>query len=111
MRSVFVALALAFGTPNTQTVVPRVTVVDESPFTVRGTGLKPGERVVLTLVGENRLTRRVTASPAGTFLRAVLLFKLDLTCPVWFVKAVGNRGTVVVARAFPSCANIGPIDR
>jgi hypothetical protein len=72
-------------------VAPTLRVVGTSPFTVRGTFFKPGERVTVTMVAGKRLTARASANARGTF---TVKFKVPVTrCTKYSLKAAGTLGS------------------
>jgi hypothetical protein len=61
------------------------------PVTLRGAHFRPNERVRVTLSGERRLTKQVTASRAGAF---VVRFEAAYDrCSAEIALAVGARGS------------------
>jgi hypothetical protein len=68
-----------------------LTLAGEAPLALRGANFLPGERVRVTLSAERRLTRQVTAGPAGGFvLRIPSAYD---RCTATIVLAVGARGS------------------
>jgi len=85
-------LGLLQGTgAATGAVAPALRVVGTSPFTVRGTFFKPGERVTVTMVAGKRLTARASANARGIF---TVKFKVPVTrCTKYSLKATGALGS------------------
>jgi hypothetical protein len=72
---------------------PTLRVVRFSPFTVRGTNFKPGEKVTLTIAAGKRGTAHATADSRGSFTArlAVPVTK----CTKYTLKAAGTLGSRV----------------
>lgn len=62
-----IALAAAAGTGASSSARPLLGVADENPLVIRGTGFKANERVIVYLQAEERWTRRIEATPSGSF--------------------------------------------
>jgi hypothetical protein len=73
------------GTASRPTIAP----ADTSPLRLRGALFRPGERVRVTVNGEGRATKRVTASAKGTF---VVTFAGSAGCNLTVV-ATGDEGS------------------
>jgi hypothetical protein len=69
-------------------------LVKLAPFTVRGSGFKPAERVRVTLVFRTTQVRRVVAARTGTFVaRFDENVRLSRCSVAFSVRATGGRGT------------------
>ena len=77
---------------------------DTTPFTVRGTGFQPAERVALLVAVKSRWERTVVASSTGSFV-ARFTGPTVKSCTAYFVRARGNRGSVAVLKVMPECAS------
>jgi hypothetical protein len=74
----------------------RVAVTDRSPLTVRGSGFKAFERVVVTISSGTRVTARRTATASGAFVvRLQVAPGGKLGCDALVVRATGSLGTRV----------------
>jgi hypothetical protein len=106
------ALVLAFGAaPADASARARVAVVDTTPFTVRGAGFKPAERVALLVTVKSRWERTVVASSTGSF-RVRFTGPTVTPCTGYFVRARGNRGSLAVLKVVPECpAPPQPVDQ
>lgn len=103
MAVVALALVLAFGAASAETSArARVAVVDKAPFTVRGSGFKPGERVALVVAVKSRWQRSVVATSTGSFV-ARFTGPSVTHCTSYYVSARGNRGSVAVLKVAPEC--------
>jgi hypothetical protein len=103
MAVLALALVLAFGAaPADASARARVTVVDTTPFTVRGSGFKPAERVALLVTVKSRWERTVVASSTGSFV-ARFTGPTVKACTAYFVHARGNRGSLAVLKVVPEC--------
>jgi hypothetical protein len=111
MIAFLLALALLVPTWSGQADRARITVTDTAPFTVRGTGFRPGEHVTLRLAAANKLTRVVAADALGRFVRRVTLLKVNETCASYFVSARGSMGSVAVLKVVPECPNLQSVDQ
>src|SRR5262245_52045986 len=70
-----------------------VKVVKLTPFTVRASGFKPAEKVVVTLSGGARGVARGTATATGAV--TVAFPKATVTnCTAYTLRAVGSKGSV-----------------
>jgi hypothetical protein len=73
------------GKPTRATIMP----ADTSPLRLRGARFKPGERVRVTVNGEERATKSVKATASGAFVVSFAgLSACDLT-----VVATGDKGS------------------
>ena len=106
------ALVLAFGAaPADTSARARVAVVDKAPFTVRGSGFKPAERVALVVAVKSRWERSVVASSTGSFV-ARFTGPTIKACTAYSVRASGNRGSLAVLKVLPECpAPPQPVDQ
>jgi hypothetical protein len=103
MAVLAVALVLAFGAaPADASARARVAVVDTTPFTVRGAGFKPAERVALLVTVKRRWERTVVASSTGAFV-ARFTGPAVKPCSAYSVRAQGNRGSLAVLKVVPEC--------
>jgi hypothetical protein len=104
----FVVAALALAAPAAgmtanATRTAHVTVTSPSPFTVRGAGFLPGERVTVTVAAKATRTRSVTASTRGNF--HLTFWSLSIgTCDAYAVRAKGSRGSTAFVKVLPECA-------
>jgi hypothetical protein len=95
------------GTPRAKATLQ---VVRLKPFTVKGSGFKPRERVVLRLSGDATGTARGTADGRGLFSAK---FSIALTsCSVYTVRATGAGGTraALEARLRAACKPVATAD-
>jgi hypothetical protein len=105
MALLALALVLAFGAPSADASArARVTVLDTAPFTVRGSGFQPAERVALLVTVKSRWERTVVASSTGSFV-ARFTGPTIRPCSAYFVRARGNRGSLAVIKLIPECAS------
>jgi hypothetical protein len=103
MAVLALALVLAFGAaPADASTRARVTVVDTTPFTVRGTGFKQAERVALLVAVKSRWQRTIVATSTGSFVARFTGPTIG-GCTAYFVRARGNRGSVAVLKVVPEC--------
>jgi len=109
MAALALVLVLAFGASPDASARARLTVVDTTPFTVRGLGFKPAERVALLVTVKSRWQRTVVASSTGSF-RARFTGPTVTTCTGYFVRARGNRGSLAVLKVVPECPPPQPVD-
>lgn len=84
-----------------------IQVTDASPFTVRGVGFAPSERVIVVAQIKGRHVKSVTASKTGTFLLPFLNISLG-NCPAYIVRATGHRGSRAYLRVLHECMPLGP---
>jgi len=112
MAVLALALVLAFGAAPTHAAArAHVTVLDTAPFTVRGSGFQPAERVALLVAVKSRWQRTVVASSTGSFV-ARFTGPTVKPCTAYFVRARGNRGSLVVIKVVPECASpLQPVDQ
>ena len=107
---VLLAAAAALAAAATAGQHARVAVTDRSPLTVRGTGFKPFERVVVTVLSSARLTARRTANASGIFIvRWQTAPGGKLGCEALVVRAAGTLGTRVVTK-IPGIECPQPVD-
>jgi hypothetical protein len=105
------ALALAAVTVTAAgaaaTKAPALRVVDADPLVVRGSGFKPGERVLVRASGRTApLAKRVRASRTGVF--TVRFDALYDYCGVNLVRAIGTRsGDVRIRPSKRFCVYLG----
>ena len=85
-------------------------VVRLKPFTVRGTGFKPAERVTVTLAGGAKGTAVGTANGSGTF---TVTLKAPVTaCTAYVLRATGKAGSraIFTAKLTPACVPKANVD-
>jgi len=87
----------------------RVGFVTVSPVSVRGTGFKPGERVMVTVSATVTRKKAVNANARGAF-RATFSHFWIVRCQAYTVAAKGNRGSTASLRVIPECAPPPPPD-
>lgn len=104
LRRLLLTLAAALTLASTATAAPaRLTVTAVDPFTVRGSGFHPGERVLVVVVsGGDRASKRVVAGTTGRFVVRFPAVQLN-SCAAYTVRTVGSEGSRAVARAMPEC--------
>ncbi len=103
MAVLALALVLAFGAPSAHASArAHVTVPDTSPFTVRGSGFQPAERVALLVAVKSRWERTVVASSTGSFVARFTGPTIE-RCSAYFVRARGNHGSLAVMKVMPEC--------
>ncbi len=89
----------------------RVSIVDESPLVVRGTGFKAGERVTVSVSHAKTLFRRVAFAGSSGVLVARWTRAMPTTCGSTTITAFGSRGTRAVFKTVANeCAPPGPVD-
>ncbi len=91
-------LALIAPTAAIGRAPARVWIADRSPLVVRGSGFKAHERVTLTVQVTKPLIVKRVASTTGTFVVRLSSDTVKLGCNTLSVRAVGNRGTIAVAK-------------
>jgi hypothetical protein len=87
--------------------VAHLTVMRLSPFTMRGSGFAAGERIRVSVAANQGAVRHVIATERGGFtvrLQAVMLGE----CDSYFIRAVGNDGTVATMKVSPGCPRLVP---
>jgi hypothetical protein len=99
----FLMLALVAFPAASAATSPKLSVTDRSPFTVRGHGFAPRERVriVVTAAGEGA-TKWATSGPAGALTTQFPMVKLG-SCPAYVVRAFGAKGSRATLRFMPEC--------
>jgi hypothetical protein len=100
----------AAQTHETQRAKANLGIVRLKPFTVKGSGFKPRERVLLRLSGDATGTARGTANGRGLF---TVKFSLALTsCSVYVVRATGAGGTraALAPTLRPACMPVATAD-
>jgi hypothetical protein len=102
-----VASSAASGLGATGQAHPVLAVADTSPFEIRGTGFRPGERVqVLLAVNGSRYGRSTVAARDGTFRAS---FRATLgPCGRFTLRAFGSQGSrarVLGRRLLPDCVS------
>jgi hypothetical protein len=104
----FLSLALVAFPAASAATSPKLSVTDRSPFTVRGHGFAPQERVrvVVTAAGEGT-TRWSTSGPGGGLTVQFPTVKLG-SCPAYAVRAFGAKGSRATLRFTPECPQ--PLD-
>jgi hypothetical protein len=80
--------------------------VATSPFTVRGAGFLPAERVTVYVAAGAERSKTAVATSRGTF--AVRFRSLEVgACESYVVRAVGNRGSRASVRHIPTREECG----
>jgi hypothetical protein len=99
----FLLLALVAFPAGSAATSPKLSVTDRSPFTVRGHGFVPRERVrvVVTAAGDGT-TKWVTSGSAGGLTLQFPTVKLG-SCPAYAVRAFGAKGSRATLRFMPEC--------
>jgi hypothetical protein len=115
MRLRCAALALVAGAmiggttrASAEQARPAVAVALVHPFTVRGLGFVPSERVTVVASLRGRHVRHVTADRKGTFT-ARFRHLSARRCDGWFVNAAGDRGSRASLRLMPMCVPGSPL--
>lgn len=106
MRKLALLFVLLAVSPVAQAGASRtghVAVVDRKPFTVRGGGFLPNERVTLVVFAGGRHVRMLKAGARGGF-RSVFSGLLIGACEAYALRATGDQGTVATLKATPECA-------
>ena len=110
-----VALGLGLATPglahNVRAAKAAVVVVKLKPLTVKVSGLKASEPIVLRLTGDSTGTARGTASATGTV--TLKLPKATLTtCSSFTLRALGTKGSVATLKktAGAACKPTATVD-
>jgi hypothetical protein len=97
MVTMLVSLAVAIAAPAAPQR-PAVYVASPAPLTVRGVAFRPAERVTVSVVSVGwRSSRTVVATRRGSFAAVFRERALD-RCGRGAIRAVGNRGSVAVAK-------------
>jgi hypothetical protein len=78
---------------------PRVWLADQSPLTVRGSGFKAHEKVVVTVTLDGRFTRTKDATAAGALTATWTATTVKAGCLSVSIRAVGNRGSVATYKS------------
>jgi len=111
MRRIAVALVAVALLPAAASAhaTPRVSLVDRSPATVRGTAFAPAEHVAVTLsVGDVTLRKTVVATAQGVFV-ARWRRSVPTGCVAIGIAAWGSAGSRAVYRLSPpECAPLQP---
>lgn len=82
---------------------PRVVVLDEAPFTVRGLNFRAAERVrVVVRVDGTAYSRRVTTTERGRFTVRFGTIEVG-ACTGYVVSATGNKGSRAGLKFVPEC--------
>lgn len=76
-----------------QTARPQLRLMDDAPFTLRGTGFKVSEHVRLVARTPALATRQVTAGSAGGFMVRFAGAQAGYACTGLTVSAVGDKGS------------------
>jgi hypothetical protein len=106
--SALVASGPTFGATGAKATLH---VVRLKPFTVRGSGFKPAERVTVTLAGGPKGTAVGTANGSGTF--TVTFSKAAVTaCSAYVLHATGSVGSraTFTATLAPACRPTATVD-
>jgi hypothetical protein len=77
----------------------RVWLADRSPLTVRGSGFKAHEKVVVTLTVDGRFTRTKDATAAGALTATWTDATVKSGCFSVSIRAVGNHGSVATYKS------------
>lgn len=87
------ALLVAFALlpPAQEPAKATLRVMDKQPLVVRGTGFRPGERVLVLAAARRHGDERVVATATGSFV-ARFDFAVPRCARVW-IRAIGSRGT------------------
>jgi hypothetical protein len=104
LAAVAAALAAPAGAAG-----PRLSVADDTPFTVRGAGFVAREHVRVVVTANGSATRWATASAGGAFTLRFPTVRLG-ACAAYAVRAYGSHGSRAVIRIRPECAP-GPVDQ
>jgi hypothetical protein len=102
--SAIIVTAACAGSIPALAVGPSLRVPDTAPFSVRGTGFVPSERVTVSVLSHAK-TAVVLAN--GTFLVHFWSLRVG-DCQVYIVRAVGNRGTKATFRRRLNIEECGP---
>ncbi len=86
---------------------PRLSVPDQHPFTVDGAGFRSGESIKVVVGARNRVSRTVTAGPAGRFHARMRAVRLG-SCPMFAIRATGSQGSRASLKIVPACADLVP---
>ncbi|HYX88448.1 MAG TPA: hypothetical protein VE753_03675 [Gaiellaceae bacterium] len=97
-----VAAAVLAPVAATAASAPALRLIDPSPFTVRGTGFKSHERVLLVAAIGRRYVRTIRASAAGSFTAVFREVNLG-RCQGFAVHAIGSRGSRAALVFRPQC--------
>jgi hypothetical protein len=84
-------------------VGPRLSVEDRAPFTVRGLGFAPHEKVKVVVSIESVATRWTTAGQRGGFLLRFPALELGY-CQGYVIRATGSKGSRALLKLTPECA-------
>jgi hypothetical protein len=98
---VFTALLPVAAVASTSTA--HIGFASISPVSVRATGFKSGEGVVVTVSSKVTRKKTVTAGSRGAFRATFTGFSIA-KCQAYSVRAKGNRGSTASARVIPECA-------
>jgi hypothetical protein len=91
-----VLLVLLLAAPAGSAAVPRLSVVDVSPLTVKGVGFAPRERVRLVATVDHA-TRWSRAGAGGAFVLRFSGIAVP-SCTAFSVRALGATGTRAIVR-------------
>jgi hypothetical protein len=96
-------VALALLAPAQAPAKAALRVVDKQPLVVRGTGFRPGERVLVLAAARRSGSERVFATAGGVFT-ARFEFGVPRCTRIW-IRAIGSRGTQAryLTRIAPDC--------
>ena len=102
---VYLAL-LAAASSGGRSASPRAAlrVADVSPFSVRGSGFRPQERVRIVAQVSGRHVQAVVATAPGSF-RVRFVDVSVPACVGYVVRATGNKGSRAAVRHVPECAD------
>ena len=91
-------VALVIPTAAIARAPAKVWIADQSPLVIRGSGFKTHERVTVTVRMSTVHVFHRVATRTGTFVVTVPAGNIKLGCNTLSVRAVGNRGTIAVAK-------------
>ena len=96
---ILAALVLPAGSAATG---PRLSLDDRAPFTVRGLGFAPHEKVKVVVSIKSSATRWTTAGQRGGFLLRFPTLELGY-CQGYVIRATGSKGSRTMLRVTPEC--------
>jgi hypothetical protein len=107
IRVVLVSLVAALAAPTALARQPRLSVLDTSPFMVRGSHFKPAEHVRVTVrSSEGSAARLAVTTRTGSFTMRFPTVTLG-SCAAYMVRVTGSLGSTATLRVIPDCPN-GP---
>jgi hypothetical protein len=106
-RIALVLVVAALAAPAALATQPRLSVLDTSPFLVRGSHFKPAEHVRIAVrTSDGSATRLAVTSRTGSFTMRFPTVSLG-GCAAYLVRVTGSLGSVATLRVIPDCPN-GP---